>query len=394
SVVIHEVGHNWFPMIVNSDERQWSWMDEGLNSFIQMLAEQEWRHNYPSRPTPRNIIGYMTSSYQRPIMTNSESILQFGPNAYSKPATGLSILRETILGREIFDDAFKEFSTRWMFKSPEPADFFRTMEDAAGVDLDWFWRSWFYTTNHVDIGVTGFTRHFLDLKDPDQKMEEKKAKKEESDKKNIVAERNREIPKYVDENEGLKDFYDKKKEEKVSDSDREKYKKMLADLKPREKKLLKTNKHLTVANFENKGGAIMPILVELHLKNGKKETHQIPAEIWKKNHETVSKLFVTRHPVVKILVDPTEQTADANKANNVWPPQIKEEPFTLERKNESFNNEMKRAREKKAAEDKKKAEAKKKQEAEKKAAGEKAKAEKEKKAKNKGQAKKKAEPAK
>ena len=394
SVVIHEVGHNWFPMIVNSDERQWSWMDEGLNSFIQMLAEQEWRHNYPSSPTPRKIIRYMTSDKQRPIMTNSESILQFGPNAYSKPATGLSILRETILGREIFDDAFKEFSTRWMFKSPEPADFFRTMEDAAGIDLDWFWRSWFYTTEHVDISVTGFTRHTLDLQDPDEKMEDREKEKKESDKKNIVAERNRDIPKYVNENEGLKDFYDKKKEPKVSESDREKYKKMLVDLKPQEKKLLRTNKHLTVVNFENKGGAIMPILVQLHFRNGKKESHKIPAEIWKKNHEAVSKLFVTRYPVERVLIDPTEQTADANQENNVWPPQIKEESFTLERKNKSFNNDMKRAREKKAAEDKKKAAEKKKKAAAKKAKEEESKSVLEAKDKKDSEVNKKAEPVK
>lgn len=350
SVVIHEVGHNWFPMIVNSDERQWSWMDEGLNSFIQMLAEQEWRHNYPSRGTPRGIIGYMTSNYQRPIMTNSESILQFGPNAYSKPAAGLSILRETILGREVFDDAFKEFSQRWMFKSPEPADFFRTMEDAAGVDLDWFWHSWFYTTNHVDIGITGFTRHYLDLQDPDEKLAKSEEEKKESAKKNIIAERNRKLPKYVDQNKSLKDFYDKKKDPEVTDDQREKYKKMLSDLLPREKRLLKTNKHLTVANFENKGGVIMPILVELHFENGKTESHSIPAEIWKQDHKSVSKLFVTRHPVVKIMVDPTEQTADAYQGNNVWPPQIAEEPFTLERPNKSFDNEMKRARAKEAKE--------------------------------------------
>jgi len=360
SVVIHEVGHNWFPMIVNSDERQWSWMDEGLNTFLQMLAEQEWRHNYPSRATPRNIIGYMTSGYQRPIMTNSESILQFGANAYSKPATGLSILRETILGREIFDDAFKEFSTRWMFKSPEPADFFRTMEDAAGVDLDWFWHSWFYTTKHVDIAVTSFERHVLDLGDPDDKADEAKEGKKDAEGKNIVAERNKDIPKYVDQNKKLRDFYDKKKDPKVTDEQRKKFKKMIRELKPRERKLLKTKKHITIAKFENKGGVIMPLLVELHLKNGKKVTRTIPAEIWKKNHKTVSKHFITSKAVVKIELDPGEVTADANKKNNVWPPQIEEVPFSLEKKGKSFNNEMKKDREKKAAERKRKEEEKKK----------------------------------
>lgn len=363
SVIIHEVGHNWFPMIVNSDERQWSWMDEGLNSFIQMLAEQEWRQNYPSRGTPRGIIGYMTSSYQRPIMTNSESLLQFGPNAYSKPATGLSILRETILGREIFDDAFREFSTRWMFKSPEPSDFFRTMEDAAGVDLDWFWHSWFYTTKHVDIGITGFTRHILDQQDPDDKNEAARKAKAESARKNIVAQRNKKLPKYVEETKGLKDFYDKKKDPKVTDAEREKYKKMIADLKPRERRLLKTKKHLTIATFENKGGVIMPVVVDLHLENGKKESHTIPAEIWKKDHKKVSKLFVTGKPVVKIVIDPSEQTADAQKGNNTWPPEIEEVPFTLSSPKGDFDNELKRDRAKKAAVAKEKAKPQKKPEA-------------------------------
>jgi hypothetical protein len=366
SVVIHEVGHNWFPMIVNSDERQWSWMDEGLNTFLQLLTEQEWRENYPSRATPRNIISYMISENQRPIMTNSESILQFGANAYSKPATGLSILRETILGREIFDDAFKEFSTRWMFKSPEPADFFRTMEDAAGVDLDWFWHSWFYTTNHVDLAVTSFIRHKLDLGDPDEKAKKAKDEKKESADKNIVAEGNKDIPKYVDQNKKLKDFYDKKKDPKVTDKQRDDFKKMIRELKPRERKLLKTKKHLTIATFENKGGVIMPLLVELHLENGKKITQTIPAEIWKKNQKTVRKLFVTGKPVVKIVLDPREQTADAEKANNTWPPQIDEAPFSLKPSNDSFNNEMKKDRSKKAAEAKKKAEEKEKKEAAKK----------------------------
>ena len=367
SVVIHEVGHNWFPMIVNSDERQWSWMDEGLNSFLQMLAEQEWRHNYPSRGTPRTIIGYMTSEAQRPIMTNSESILQFGANAYSKPSAGLSILRETILGREIFDDAFKEFSTRWMFKSPEPADFFRSMEDSAGVDLDWFWHSWFYTTNHVDIGITGFARHILDLEDPDEKLKKQLEAEKESERKNVVAQGNRKIRKYVDQNKGLKDFYDKKKDPEVTDKDREKYRKMLADLEPRERRLLKTKCHLTVADFTNLGGVIMPIVVELHLKNGRTEKHTIPAEIWKKNHKSVSKLFVTKSPVTHIKIDPLEETADADTKNNVWPPQIEEIPFTLRKPSGSYDNEMKRDRTKKAAEAKKKADEAKKAEAAKKA---------------------------
>lgn len=356
SVVIHEVGHNWFPMIVNSDERQWSWMDEGLNSFLQMLAEQEWREHYPSRGTPKSIIGYMRGGSQQPIMTNSESITQFGPNAYSKPAAGLSILRETILGRELFDDAFREYSTRWMFKSPEPSDFFRTMEDAAGKDLDWFWRSWFYTTDNVDIAVTGISRHVLDQKDPRDEAKRDK----EADKKNraedYIAEQNKDLPKYVEEIEGLKDFYDKKKKNKASKEEIEKFEKMIAELKPRERKLLKTKKAFTVVNFENRGGVIMPLIVELHLEGGKTREEIVPAEIWKLNSRSVSKLFVTNKPVTKVVVDPGMRTADVNFGNNTWPPEIPEERFNLTPEDKSFNNEMKRDREKKEKEAKEKAE--------------------------------------
>ena len=121
SVIIHEVGHNFFPMIVNSDERQWTWMDEGLNTFCQYLTEQEWQRDYPSRRgEPRNIAAYMATdkSLQTPIMTNSESVLQFGNNAYGKPATALNVLRETIMGRELFDYAFKQYATRWPTSTP------------------------------------------------------------------------------------------------------------------------------------------------------------------------------------------------------------------------------------------------------------------------------------
>ena len=353
SVIIHEVGHNWFPMIVNSDERQWTWMDEGLNSFLQLLAEQEWRENYPSRGTPRGIINYMTSPRQRPIMTNSESILQFSANAYSKPATGLNILRETILGREVFDEAFKEFSQRWMFKSPEPADFFRTMEDASGVDLDWFWHTWFYTTNHVDIEITSFTRYKIDRDTPDEKAEKAREEDLESDLKNITGQRNKDIPKYVEQNESLKDFYDSYDKHEVSKSARDKYRKMIDSLTKKERRLLASKKNLTVAEFQNNGGVIMPILVELHFEKGNPKLVNVPAEIWKQNHKNVRKLFITNRPVTKIVIDPQEQTADSNLKNNTWPPQLLDETFSLSKSEEpKSNNPMKRAQDAKAKEEK------------------------------------------
>jgi hypothetical protein len=159
SVTIHEVGHNWFPMIVGSDERKWTWMDEGLNTFLQYYGEQDFDANFPSRGGPApNIVSYMLDPDQVPIMTHSDLIHRgFGPNGYTKPATGLMMLREEILGPELFDAAFQEYSQKWMFKKPQPADFYRSMEDGSGELLNWFWRGWFYTTHFNDQALASVT---------------------------------------------------------------------------------------------------------------------------------------------------------------------------------------------------------------------------------------------
>ena len=350
SVIIHEVGHNWFPMIVNSDERQWSWMDEGLCSFLQTVTESEWQKGYPSRADPRKIVSYMSSGGQMPIMTNSESILQFGPNAYSKPATGLLILRETIMGREVFDEAFQEYSHRWMFKRPEPSDFFRTMEDAAGIDLDWFWRSWFYTTQKVDIAVTGITRYVIDDGDPEAKAKRDKKENDEHQANNLPDQRNKKMPKYVDDKKDLRDFYDKLKRFKVTDEDRKSFADSLAKLTPAERKLLKTKEDFQVVTFENKGGVIMPILVELHFKDGKPQKIKLPAEMWKKNSRIVKRLFITKTPIVKVVLDSGQETADANLTNNVWPPEIEENRFKPGPDEKDERNPMRDAKEKKKKE--------------------------------------------
>ena len=305
-------------------------------------------------------------------MTNSESIFQFGPNAYTKPAIGLNILRETIMGRELFDDAFMEYSRRWMFKSPEPSDFFRSMEDASGMDLDWFWRTWFYTTDHVDMAVTGVTVHSLNKGDPDKKSDEQRKEQKQDRKDNVTTENNEDIPKYVDENEGLFDFYDQYDKFEVSDEDRKKFHDQIEKLTPKERAILRANKRFTVVNFENKGGALMPLLVELHLKGGKKVLKTIPAEIWKKDHQQISKMFVTDKPVVKVVLDPRRETADAELRNNVWPPAIGKEAYTLfqDKKGGGGNNPMKTARKKEEEAKKKLDEEKKRKEAEKKKASE------------------------
>ncbi|MGH8854978.1 MAG: M1 family metallopeptidase, partial [Telluria sp.] len=319
SVIIHEVGHNYFPMIVNSDERQWTWMDEGLNSFLQFLAEQAWEEDYPARRgEARNIADYMRSTNQVPIMTNAESTLQRGNNAYAKPATALNILRETVLGRELFDFAFKEYSERWKFKRPTPADFFRTMEDASGTDLDWFWRGWFYTTDAVDVSVDGVTEYTVSSQDPEVEKAWARARKQEEPVA-IIDQRNKGMPRRVDAYPELKDFYNAHDEFTVTNKDRNKFNETVAGLEDWEKALLKEGKHLTLVDFSNKGGLVTPLIVELQLKSGKKQIERIPAEIWRYSPTKVTKLFVTDEPIVGLVQDPYWETADIDQANNAWP---------------------------------------------------------------------------
>ncbi|MCA8968775.1 MAG: M1 family metallopeptidase [Planctomycetes bacterium] len=319
SVVIHEVGHNWFPMIVNSDERQWTWMDEGLNTFVQYLAEKEWEDKYPSwTGEPRQITDYMASALQVPIMTNSESILQFGPNAYFKPATALNILRETILGRELFDFAFREYARRWRFSRPMPADFFRTMEDASGIDLDWFWRGWFYSTDHVDIALSDVREYAIDRGDPDARAsiaKNDRAKNEAT----VSAERNKELPKKVERVPQLADFYNRFDDLDPTVKDRERFEKFVASLDEDERKLLATEGHFYVLDFDNEGGLVMPILLRMHHADGTHAWLRMPAEIWRKSPRHVKKLIYSEQEIVRFVVDPMGETADVDESDNEWP---------------------------------------------------------------------------
>ena len=319
SVIIHEIGHSYFPMIVNSDERQWTWMDEGLNTYLQFLAEQAWEDDYPSwRGEARNITGYMASQNQMPIMTNSESILQFGNNAYGKPATALNILRETIVGRELFDFAFREYSRRWKFKRPTPEDFFRTLEDASGVDLDWFIRGWFYTTDHVDISLDKVNLLTVNTQDPEVEKAWKK-KVDQQDPKSITAIRNEDMVKKIAQQEHLRDFYNENDEYTVTNADRNEYKQLLDGLNDEQKEMLKNGKNFYVLDFSNKGGLVMPILLDLHFADGTKEHVRIPAEIWRRSPEHVSKLLIRDKKIDQVVVDPYWETADTDTSNNYWP---------------------------------------------------------------------------
>jgi len=310
SVVIHEVGHNFFPMIINSDERQWTWMDEGLNSFLQYRTEVEQYENYPSKRGPASsIVSYMSGdkSYIRPIMTNSEQILQFGNNAYGKPAAALSILRETIMGPELFDYAFKEYARRWAFKHPMPADFFRTMEDASAIDLDWFWRGWFYGTDHVDLGIDQVKWYRI-------KQTEETVERQLTNKKQKVGggSENHQSGKNSDFEGGFTEFT-------VIPTDGRYYGEFLARVDDEDIVQNHSDKNFYEITFTNNGGLVSPIIIEFTYKDGTKEIEKIPAEIWRRNEYVATKVFVKEKEVVNIALDPNGETADTEPENNFFP---------------------------------------------------------------------------
>lgn len=320
SVIIHEVGHNYFPMIVNSDERQWGWMDEGLDTFMQYLAEQEFGERYPEsigalekypsrRGDPQKIVPYMAGDqdFISPIMSNPENVFQLGPNAYAKPATALNILRETVMGREVFDHAFKTYSQRWMFKHPTPEDFFRTMEDASAVDLDWFWRGWFYSTDVVDIGVKNVKKYYFS-DEPDLKTKERFESYgyDLKDLPNLVFKIDEESdsfdPKVAAQNaiDGSKILKEYLMEEGLPAS----------AVPP---------KYFYEVEFEKPGGLVMPLIVEYSYADGTKERVTYPVQLWRKNDASVKKVIASDKELVGVTVDPDLETADVNADNNSWP---------------------------------------------------------------------------
>ena len=312
-VIIHEVGHNFFPMIVNSDERQWTWMDEGLNSFMEFMAEQELGTNFPSRRGPaKNIVAYMSADqkFLEPIMSNSENIIQFGNNAYGKPATGLNILRETIMGRELFDYAFKMYANRWKFKHPTPEDFFRTMEDASAVDLDWFFRGWFYSTDFVDIGITNVKQYFV-TETPTAALKESKIRKGR-----FGAEKGPFV--YLVDGDNTELNSSSKKSLKLDEV------KLLSDyvaqnVSPEDKLNLKNPKYFYEVEFNKPGGMPMPIIVQITYEDGTVDNYKYPAQIWRYNNDTAKKVYAVSKAIKQIQIDPKLETADIDVTNNSWP---------------------------------------------------------------------------
>jgi len=295
-----------------------------LNSFCQFLAEQEWQRDYPSGSGPaKSIVDYMKmdKSVQNPIMTNSESIIRFGDNAYGKPATALNILRETVMGRELFDFSFREYAKRWAFKHPTPADLFRTMEDASGVDLDWFWRGWFFTTDHVDISLENVTPYRMDTKNPEvEKPLAGKAVKEELEKDITYQNNKKDLPTTaVERNKALEDFYNHYDPNAIVPSDKKAYDQYMAGLSEKDKAFIAKGLHFYQLDFVNKGGLIMPLIIQFNFEDGTKEVKRIPAEIFKLNDQKVSKVFALNKPVISVELDPQEETADTDRENNYFP---------------------------------------------------------------------------
>ena len=322
SVIIHEIAHNYFPMIVNSDERQWGWMDEGLDTFVQYLAEQEFGKNYPSRRGPaKKIISYMSydQDFLAPIMSNPENVYQLGPNAYGKPATALNILRETVMGEELFDFAFKTYSRRWMFKHPTPEDFFRTMEDASAVDLDWFWRGWFYTTDYVDIGV----EKIRELKFSDSAPED--YLKNLSDRGIEMSD----VPPLIfavqDDNENFNEIQPFELSPNLKNYLEENF-------TQKELSKFSSTNYFYEISFNKPGGLVMPIIVEYTYEDGTSFREKYPAQIWRKNDSEYKRVLVSSKKIVGVQIDPDEKTADVNSTNNIWPRKINETNFDKFRK--------------------------------------------------------------
>ncbi|ADB41057.1 M1 family metallopeptidase [Spirosoma linguale] len=334
-VVIHEVGHNFFPMIVNSDERQWSWMDEGLNSFLEGVTCLEWDANFPARGIqPQSIVSYMRldSTQQVPIMSSSDNILPntFGPNAYDKPATALNILRETVMGRKLFDYAFKEYARRWAFKSPEPADFFRTMEDASGVDLDWFWKGWFYGVQPVDQALVKVDWFQAGSQNPE--IAKAEARAAAAKRANTISKQRDAATKgqtVVAQDSTMKDFYNSYDPYAVTEEDKKKYQDYLATLTPEERKLAEAGTNFYTLSLKNKGGIPMPVIVRMEFEDGTDSVARFPAEIWRFNDVSINKVIATSKKVKQWTLDPYYEIADINTEDNSFPPVAQPTRFQL-----------------------------------------------------------------
>jgi hypothetical protein len=316
-VIVHEVGHNFFPMIINNDERQTAWMDEGINSFVEVLTERERYADIDwSSDSPKGLVKYMKGdqSQMRPLMTNPEQVIQLGPEQYAKVAAGLDILRETVMGKDLFDKAFKEYAQRWAFKHPKPADFFRTLEDASAVDLDWFWKGWFFTTDICDQSIDQVK--WFRLRDEKSTLENKGVKIKKGD-----------LASNLNSDKNANDFSKGPQPFSLVETSPQLYGEFQSRIDDKAIMQKLQNKNLYEVTLTNKGGLVMPVIIEWTFKDGTKELERIPAEIWRINETKVTKVFIKEKEVVSMVLDPDFETTDINIEDNTFPKIEKESQF-------------------------------------------------------------------
>jgi hypothetical protein len=280
----------------------------------------------------------MRTTNRVPVMTNPESIADISPNAYTQPVMALNILREHVLGREAFDHAFKTYAKRWMFKRPTPSDFFRTMEDASGVDLDWFWRGWFYGVDHVDVSIDEVKWLQLDTRDP--AIEKKKKKQEEDEQpKTTTKELNQALSKRVDRFPELKDFYDSFDETTILPSEKKKFDALIKELLEEEidPALLQTKHNLYSIQLRNVGGLVTPLILKIEYTDGSLEELKLPAEIWRFNTEKATKILFTKKELKSITFDPRQELVDTDVENNFWPRRLVKSNIQLFREDKEVN---------------------------------------------------------
>jgi len=305
--IVHEVGHNWFPMIVSSDERKWMWMDEGLNTFLHQRTVAE-RYPMFNSVKPQSIAPFMSGDKNilRPIMTTSDNDLfsQFGANFYIKPTVGLQMLRNSIIGKDLFDAAFKEYANRWKYKHPNPSDLFRTLEDATAVDLDWFFRGWFFTTDNVDMELSN-VKWFKVFKEDKNIEDQKNTTRVEAEGNNIT--------------EAPKDFSDGPELINMVETPEQSYGGFLSRIDDTKLRAELSDKNLYELTIKNLGGLVMPVTIEWEFTDGTKEINTLPAQIWRKNEYKITHVFIKEKEVKTVKLDPNFEFADTNVLNNTFP---------------------------------------------------------------------------
>lgn len=311
-VLTHEVGHNWFPLIVNSDERAWTWMDEGLTSYLETLATLEWSGDYTTRPNLPAMLGAEREATGRqPPMTPANAVVDLFPTQYHRPAAALQVLRELVLGRETFDRAFRAYARAWMFKRPTPGDFFRTINQESGADLDWFWRAWFFSTDHVDLSLERVAALRLVAVPADAIP----APADATPPANLTVLRNAAEGRrlMVEQVPRLADAYDRIPE------------RTLAGATPSAHAVVDVQRTLDALgqggvfyelDIRNRGGVVSPVPIRIDYRDGTSERYVVPVELWFGDTKRAQHILWRAKSIRSVTLDPDAATGDVDRGNN------------------------------------------------------------------------------